>query len=191
MEELVYHPRDSETYLAHRLADLFIHAALPWHNFLDLNVKTHRLHGTPPLSVCHPRKFHVCEGKAADPRTNSSGSGENNRLKASLFNVILLWVISTIIIFRSDCIIISNEFLFFSFFFLLSRSLRTNGLRFWFYGEEICWKIVGKKEGRRGKDFWTILDSLRFLKFFSFSFQFERKEEFDGGRLFEILYVFS
>lgn len=188
MEELVYHPRDSETYLAHRLADLFIHAALPWHNFLDLNVKTHRLHGTPPLSVCHPRKFHVCEGKAADPRTNSSGSGENNRLKASLFNVILLWVISTIIIFRSDCIIISNEFLFFSFFFLLSRSLRTNGLRFWFYGEEICWKIVGRKEG---KDFWTILDSLRFLKFFSFSFQFERKEEFDGGRLFEILYVFS
>lgn len=56
------------------------------------------------------------------------------------------------------------------------------------FGKEICWKIVGRKEG---KDFWTILDSLRFLKFFSFSFQFERKEEFDGGRLFEILYVFS
>lgn len=160
MEELVYHPRDSETYLAHRLADLFIHAALPWHNFLDLNVKTHRLHGTPPLSVCHPRKFHVCEGKAADPRTNSSGSGENNRLKASLFNVILLWVISTIIIFRSDCIIISNEFLFFSFFFLLSRSLRTNGLRFWFYGEEICWKIVGRKEGK------GFLDNSRFFALF-------------------------
>lgn len=156
MEELVYHLRDSETYLAHRLADLFIHAALPWHNFLDLNVKTHRLHGTPPLSVCHPRKFHVCEGKAADPRTNSSGSGENNRLKASLFNVILLWVISTIIIFRSDCIIISNEFLFFFFLFIIPF-LKNRRIWFWFYGEEICWKIVGRKEGRRGKDFWTIL----------------------------------
>lgn len=151
MEELVYHPRDSETYLAHRLADLFIHAALPWHNFLDLNVKTHRLHGTPPLSVCHPRKFHVCEGKAADPRTNSSGSGENNRLKASLFNVILLWVISTIIIFRSDCIIISNEFLFFFFFlfiipFLKNRRI-TVGLVLW-GGDllEDCWK-EGRKEG--------------------------------------------
>lgn len=188
MEELVYHPRDSETYLAHRLADLFIHAALPWHNFLDLNVKTHRLHGTPPLSVCHPRKFHVCEGKAADPRTNSSGSGENNRLKASLFNVILLWVISTIIIFRSDCIIISNEFLFFFFLFIIPflKNKRITVLVLW-GGDllEDCWK-EGRKEGKGFLD-----NSLRFLKFFSFSFQFERKEEFDGGRLFEILYVFS
>lgn len=152
MEELVYHPRDSETYLAHRLADLFIHAALPWHNFLDLNVKTHRLHGTPPLSVCHPRKFHVCEGKAADSRTNSSGSGENNRLKASLFNVILLWVISTIIIFRSDCIIISNEFLFFFFLFIIPF-LKNRRIWFWFYGKEICWKIVGRKEGRKERIF--------------------------------------
>lgn len=158
MEELVYHPRDSETYLAHRLADLFIHAALPWHNFLDLNVKTHRLHGTPPLSVCHPRKFHVCEGKAADPRTNSSGSGENNRLKASLFNVILLWVISTIIIFRSDCIIIS-KFLFFFFLFIIPflKNKRITVLVLW-GGDllEDCWK-----EGRKG-----FLDNSRFFALF-------------------------
>lgn len=163
MEELVYHPRDSETYLAHRLADLFIHAALPWHNFLDLNVKTHRLHGTPPLSVCHPRKFHVCEGKAADPRTNSSGSGENNRLKASLFNVILLWVISTIIIFRSDCVIISNEFLFFFFLFIIPfLKNRRITVGFGFMGRRFVGRLLeGRKEGRRGKDFWTILDSFK------------------------------
>lgn len=77
---------------------------------------------------------------------------------------------------------------FFFFFLFIIPFLKNRRIWFWFYGEEICWKIVGRKEG---KDFWTILDSLRFLKFFSFSFQFERKEEFDGGRLFEILYVFS
>lgn len=94
---------------------------------------------------------------------------------------------------RSDCIIISNEFLFFFFLFIIPfLKNRWITVGFGFMGRRFVGRLLeGRKEGRRGKDFWTILDSLRFLKFFSFSFQFERKEEFDGGRLFEILYVFS
>lgn len=77
-------------------------------------------------------------------------------------------------------------FFFFLFIIPFLKNKRITVLVLW-GGDllEDCWK-EGRKEGKGFLD-----NSLRFLKFFSFSFQFERKEEFDGGRLFEILYVFS